>query len=141
MRKPPHTLNMNIPNPKDIAERHELPQVEQLGTISLQQLNSYTCDNPDKRVISLFNVLYDVTEAKDKYGEEGSYKDFAGHDITLALGSGKMNPKWLDRFVELTPKWEEGAQGWVDFYSGKYPVCGQLEEQGRAALSAEEVSD
>ena len=45
---------------------------------------------------------------------ERSYKEFAGHDITLCLGSGKLM-KWLDRFVLMTDKQIESAQGGYHF--------------------------
>lgn len=106
----------------------ELPEVEQLGTISLETLNSYHCNNPDRRLMSLFGEVYDVTAAVKKYGPDGSYAEFAGHDITLTLGAGQMGDKWLDKFLKFDPAWKEGAEKWVDYYASKYPKCGRLDK-------------
>eukprot|EP01083_Nonionella_stella_P179339 636390_1 len=132
---------------KGVAKKPvSLPKVEQLGEITLEQLNKYDCTNADKRLLSLFGTVFDVTLAVDKYGPEGSYKDFAGHDITLCLGSGKLEAKWLDRFVLMTDKHIESAQGWVAFYETQYPKAGTLtkwqEDQSKwDKLSEEEVEE
>eukprot|EP00483_Globobulimina_turgida_P010207 UN10226 len=105
-----------------------LPKVEQLGEITTDELNKYDCNNPDRRLLSLFGTIFDVTLAVKKYGSEGSYKDFAGHDITLCLGSGKLETKWLDQFVLMTDKHIESAQGWVSFYETQYPKAGVLKK-------------
>lgn len=110
------------------AAAEPLPQVDQLGTISLETLNEYHCDNKDRRCLALFGVVYDVTAAVNKYaGPDGAYKEFAGHDITLALGSGHMDPRWLDKFIKMKDNWKDGAEKWIDFYASKYPTCGMLQ--------------
>ena len=53
---------------------------------------------------------------------------FAGHDITLALGSGKLDDKWLDRFVKLSYKQRSSAEGWMGLYEKQYPKCGWLDK-------------
>jgi hypothetical protein len=65
------------PNPLALMNHREgdqLPTVEQLGTINLQTLNQFHCNNPDRRIISLFGKLYDVTAAEQSYGSDGAYK-------------------------------------------------------------------
>eukprot|EP00485_Elphidium_margaritaceum_P001042 CAMPEP_0202695804 /NCGR_PEP_ID=MMETSP1385-20130828/9291_1 /ASSEMBLY_ACC=CAM_ASM_000861 /TAXON_ID=933848 /ORGANISM="Elphidium margaritaceum" /LENGTH=189 /DNA_ID=CAMNT_0049351881 /DNA_START=128 /DNA_END=697 /DNA_ORIENTATION=+ len=112
---------------KGVASKpSSLPVVEQLGNISLEELNKYNCDNEDRRMLSLFGTVFDVTSAVTKYGKEGAYRDFAGHDITLCLGSGKLETKWLDRFVLMSDKHIEASQGWVEFYETQYPKAGTL---------------
>lgn len=123
-----------------------LPTVEQMGEISVEELNKYHCNNEERRLLSLFGTVFDVTHAVMKYGKEGSYKDFAGHDITLCLGSGKLDTKWLDKFVLMTDKHIEAAQGWVSFYETQYPKCGTLkkwqEDQSKwSKLSDEELEE
>jgi hypothetical protein len=39
-------------------------------------------------------------------------KEFAGHDMTLAISMSKTDAKWLDRFVKMKDKWVESAKGW-----------------------------
>jgi Cytochrome b5-like Heme/Steroid binding domain len=121
----------NMPDPMSLmgdSPKGDLPEVEQLGTISLETLNSYNCNNPDRLLMCLFGVVYDVTSAPKKYGPDGSYAEFAGHDITLTLGAGQMGDKWLDKYVKYDPGWKEGAEKWVDFYASKYPRCGFLDK-------------
>jgi len=120
----------SMPDPASLmtGEKEELPEVEQMGTITLETLNAHDCNNPDRRLMSLFGVVYDVTAASNKYGPDGSYSEFAGHDITLTLGAGQMGDKWLDKFLKFDPTWKEGAEKWVDYYAAKYPKCGRLDK-------------
>ena len=46
-----------------------LPDVEQMGEITIEELNKYTCNN-ERRLLSLFGTVFDVTHAVEKYGEE-----------------------------------------------------------------------
>ena len=55
-------------------------------------------------------------------------QSFAGHDISLALGSGKLDEKWLDRFIKLSFKQKSSVEGWMGFYKTQYPVCGRLDK-------------
>jgi Cytochrome b5-like Heme/Steroid binding domain len=120
---------MSIPAPSSLitGEQAELPVVEQLGTISLETLHLYHCDNPDRRLLSLFGTVYDVTSSEKSYGADGAYKEYAGHDITLALSMSKTDEKWLDRFVEMKEKWTKSARDWQAFFDQKYPVAGRLD--------------
>ena len=64
-----------MPNPSELAKgkaKEELPKVEQLGTISLETLNQYHCKNPDRRLVSLFGTVYDVTSSLKSYGPDGA---------------------------------------------------------------------
>ena len=93
-----------MPDPSSLmgdGEKEDLPEVEQLGVITLETLNAHHCNNPDRRLMCLFGEVYDVTSAVDKYGPDGSYCEFAGHDITLTLGAGQMGDKWLDKFIKV----------------------------------------
>lgn len=120
-----------MPDPSSLmgdGKKEDLPEVEQLGVITLETLNAHHCNNPGRRLMCLFGEVYDVTSAVDKYGPDGSYCEFAGHDITLTLGAGQMGDKWLDKFIKFDPAWKEGAEKWVDYYAGKYPKCGRLDK-------------
>jgi predicted heme/steroid binding protein len=117
-----------IPNPKTlIGGTSELPEVEQMGIITLETLNQYHCNNPTRRMLSLRGIVYDVTSGEKSYGSDGAYKEYAGHDITLALALHKTDEKWLDTFVKMKEKWIETAKGWNEYFDAKYPVAGQLE--------------
>ena len=71
-----------IPNPANLVRgsKSELPEVEQMGTISLEELHKYNCNNPDRRIFSLFGDLYDVTSSEKGYGKNGAYKEYAGRE-------------------------------------------------------------
>ena len=120
-----------MPSPASLIGKggdEKLPEVEQMGTITLEELNKYHCNNPDRRLMSLFGVVYDVTSSLKSYGPDGAYKEYAGHDITLALAKHKTDEKWLDRFVKMEEKWKTDAAGWADYFAVKYPVCGKLDK-------------
>ena len=106
---------------------NDLPVVEQLGIINVEKLNAYHCENPDRRLICMFGKVYDVTSSIDNYGPQGSYKEYAGHDITLALSMNKTDIKWMDKFVKMDEKWLKAARGWSEFYDAKYPLAGTLD--------------
>lgn len=115
---------MNPPNPSTlIGEKQDLPEVEQLGTITLEELHKYHCDNPTRRCLSMFGTVYDVTSGEKSYGPDGAYKEYAGHDITLALSNHKTQEQWLDRFVKMKPKWRDDAKRWDEYFAAKYPFA------------------
>ncbi|GKZ01510.1 hypothetical protein MPSEU_001101600 [Mayamaea pseudoterrestris] len=120
-----------IPNPATLinsdSKNNELPDVEQLGTITLNQLHSYHCNNPTKRIVSLYGVCYDVTSSVASYGPDGAYKEYAGHDITLAISNHKTQEEWLDRFVKMTEDQHSKSKGWVEYFGAKYRPCATLD--------------
>jgi hypothetical protein len=85
------TTMSGIPNPLSLlsGNKAELPKVDQLGTIDLKTLNQFHCDNPDRRIISLFGKLYDVTAAEQSYGSDGAYK---GETRNLFVWNIKCQP-------------------------------------------------
>lgn len=118
-----------LPNPANLMKGNiELPEVEQLGTLTLEELNKYDCKNPDRRLLCLFGQIFDVTSSEKSYGKDGAYKEYAGHDITLAIGLMKTDEQWLDRFVKMEKKWVDDAKGWVEYMESKYPKCGKLDK-------------
>jgi hypothetical protein len=68
-------------------------------------------------------------------------KEYAGHDITLAIGLMKTDAEWLDRFVQMEQKWKDDAQGWVEYMECKYPKCGKLDKWDEDPESWAELSD
>lgn len=109
-----------------VSTSEPLPDVEQMGEITLDELHKFDCNNPNRRCLSVFGTIFDVTSHEDKYGPEGAYKAFAGHDATLCLGSGKLDTVWLDKFVQMTDKHKETAKEWETFYRNKYATAGTL---------------
>mmetsp|Transcript_21041 Transcript_21041/g.58533 ORF Transcript_21041/g.58533 Transcript_21041/m.58533 type:complete len:125 (-) Transcript_21041:830-1204(-) len=74
---------MSIPNPLNLLKGtpEELPQVEQIGTVGLEELNEYHCNNEKRRMLSLFGTIYDVTSSEKSYGKSGACEL---HATTLA---------------------------------------------------------
>lgn len=126
-----------IPNPASLIlsgdkNTNDLPKVviivEQLGTITFQELNQYHCNNPDRRLVSLYGTVFDCTSSLTSYGPDGAYKEYAGHDITLAISNHKTQEEWLDRFVKMDAKQHKAAKGWKEYFEAKYPVCATLDK-------------
>lgn len=71
-----------LPNPINLIKgnKNELPEVEQMGTMTLDQLHQYDCNNPTRRLFSLFGDIYDVTSSEKGYGKNGAYKEYAGRE-------------------------------------------------------------
>jgi len=86
-----------IPNPLSLLKgaAKKPPEVEQLGTISLETLHQYHCNNKKRRLISLFGTVFDVTSSEHSYGSDGAYKEYAGHDVTLALAMHKTDEQYV----------------------------------------------
>jgi hypothetical protein len=63
-----------FPNPSSFAkgDKTDLPEVDQLGTVSLEKLHEFDCNNPDRRILSLFGILFDVTSSEKGYGKDGA---------------------------------------------------------------------
>jgi hypothetical protein len=63
-----------FPNPSDLpqGDKTDVPEAEQLGTVSLEKLHEFDCNNPDRRILSLFGTLFDVTSSEKGYGKEGA---------------------------------------------------------------------
>ena len=66
-----------FPNPANLAKGGSdipAPSGPELGTITLEELHKYDCNNPDRRILSLFGTLFDVTSSEKSYGKSGACK-------------------------------------------------------------------
>ena len=63
-----------FPNPTDLAKtaKKDETEVEQVGTITLEELHKYNCENEDRRMLSLFGIVFDVTSSEKSYGKNGA---------------------------------------------------------------------
>lgn len=63
-----------FPNPADLAKdvQKDNTEVAQLGTIGLEELNKYHCNNEERRLLSLFGIIFDVTSSDKGYGKNGA---------------------------------------------------------------------
>jgi predicted heme/steroid binding protein len=89
-------------------------------------------------LIGVLGMVYDVSAGTKFYGEDGSYPQFAGHDITYSLGTGcksvdcvSMKPD--DTFTEKQLK---EAKRWLSFFHlhDKYHIVGKMESDYVASL-------
>eukprot|EP01084_Bolivina_argentea_P275023 468914_1 len=113
---------------KFFSPKKEVKTVKQLGEITLKTLNKYDCNNPERRLLSLFGTVFDVSSADKFYGPNGDYKMLTGHDVTLCMGCGSMDNKWVDKLVLMKENHIADARQWHDFYESKYPKAGVLIE-------------
>jgi len=60
------------------------PPAEFIGEMTVVELNQYDF-NSERRLLSIFSKIFDISHRPDKYGPEGSYKEFAGVDILSGL--------------------------------------------------------
>ena len=63
-----------LPNPATFfkGNKDDLPTVDQLGIISLEELHTYHCNNELRRCLSLFGTIFDVTSSEKSYGKDGA---------------------------------------------------------------------
>jgi len=72
---------------------------------------------------------------------ETTDKEYAGRDITLAIGLMKTQEEWLDRFVKMEQKWKDDANGWLEYMDCKYPRCGKLDKWNEDQETWPELTD
>ncbi len=67
---------MFAPSPSELAKdaKKDESAVEQLGTITLEELHKYNCNNDERRLLSLFGIIFDVTSSEKGYGKDGACK-------------------------------------------------------------------
>jgi hypothetical protein len=85
-----------FPNPTSLIKGdNEIPQAEEVGTISLDELHKYNC-NADRRILSLFGTLFDVTTSEKGYGKDGACKCivFDGTRCCIFFGGHNILPKF-----------------------------------------------
>lgn len=90
--------------------------------MTLDELSKYDGVKSSKIMISVFNVVFDVTES-EFYKQGSGYSVFAGKDCTVMLAQWKAE----DRFANLYNTFyydkklqEEQKQGVRDMYEGTY---------------------
>jgi len=116
---------------------------ESLGSISVEQLHTFDCHNESRRLISLMGRIFDVTD-DDMYAKDGQLAVHSGHDITLCMATGKYSEKWLDRFVQMKPKFKKSAEQALKEFTDSFRSVGQLDKWATdrrkwARLTAEEL--
>ncbi|KAI0795809.1 cytochrome b5 [Abortiporus biennis] len=89
-----------------------------------------------KRILlAISGVVYDVTAGRNFYGPNGMYANFAGRDASRGMAKQSFDEEMLtsvdqplDKLQDLTPEEIDNMKGWMDHFSSKYIVCGELVE-------------
>jgi len=90
----------------------------------------------DGRVLLAINgTVFDVTAGKSFYGPGGPYGNFAGRDASRGMAKQSFEidmltpiDEPLDKIDDLSKSEIESMNGWIDFFTHKYLVCGKLVE-------------
>eukprot|EP01084_Bolivina_argentea_P212885 361767_1 len=101
-------------------------KLKQIGIIKLNILNKYNCFNNEKRLISIYGLIFDVTNC-NKYNVNGIYSQFCGHDITLCVVFNKYSLKWCDKFVQLNYKQIQIVREYIKGFKKEFNHVGKLE--------------
>ncbi|CAG9333266.1 unnamed protein product [Blepharisma stoltei] len=95
--------------------------------LTREQLKEYDGTN-GKTYLACGGIIFDVSESPS-YAKGGGYSMFAGRDASVSLAKMSFDKKLLDMTVEeaeLTEGQKESIEGWVEFYTEKYPIVGEL---------------
>jgi len=118
-----------------------------LSALSLDALHSYdgsSEEGPEARriLMSIRGRLMDVSSSWDSYGPGGSYRLFAGRDVTRCLATMSLEVGDLDDldYMPESPEQEAALARWEARLGAMYVVVGGLEgdERGQVELEGDE---
>jgi len=129
----------HMPRPKDVQLPKDFRKF--VGSMPLQKLTQHDCNN-QRKLVSVYGDIFDVSDRPDKYGADGPYGWMSGHDLTWGFVSGKDIPEQNDQLYDMwkmapddfREKKLHGLLAWVAFYEHEYgkPV-GRLKEYEKEA--------
>merc|ERR1719375_2700139 len=113
--------------PKDFRKHLSKTNPKSKGVMSLQELGKYGC-NSERKLVSVYGDIFDVSDRPDKYAENAPYAWMTGNDITWGFVSGKDTPETVNRCYDLWKVAPEGFRdsklrtiyAWVAFYEYEY---------------------
>jgi len=117
--------HQHMERPKNV----ELPDdyQEPMGVITLDELMRYSWQNPDRRyLISVYGMVFDVSDRPDKYGPDGPYTTLTGADITWGLFAGVDTEDYINKFYDLFKGKDMGKDkiagvcSWLGWYWNEY---------------------
>jgi membrane-associated progesterone receptor component len=120
-------------------EKSTEPQKEEEKIIprdfTIEQLREFDGKSNEKIFIALKGEVYDVTNAADYYGPEGTYNCFAGRDCSRAMAKLSFEEAELGnpRIDDLGPFERDVLEQWVEKfkYVKHYPVVGKISNPKR----------
>ena len=98
--------------------------------VTRDELMRYTGSQHEKRIyLCCKNIVYDVTSAKDFYGPEGPYANFAGRDASraLALMSLKIEDVENSDLSDLNEEQLNVLNDWERKFKSKYKIVGRYQ--------------
>ncbi|EJD00357.1 cytochrome b5 [Fomitiporia mediterranea MF3/22] len=104
-------------------------------TYTPKTLAPFDGQNNQRILLAINRKVFDVTAGRSFYGPEGPYGNFAGRDASRGMAKQSFDPEVLtpldqplDKLDDLTPSEIENMNGWIEHFSNKYIVCGELVE-------------
>ncbi|KIM87739.1 hypothetical protein PILCRDRAFT_63171 [Piloderma croceum F 1598] len=90
-------------------------------------------------LLAINGIVFDVTAGRSFYGPDGMYGNFAGRDASRGMAKQSFDMEMLtpidqplDKLTDLQADEIENMKGWIDHFSNKYIICGELVENGAA---------
>lgn len=121
------------PNENQKSEPNDKPEKEPEvpeRDFTIAQLRDFDGTNDKQIYISLRNVVYDVSGARDFYGVDSSYHCFAGREASRAMAKLSFDEAELcnTRIDDLGPYEISSLDGWEEKfkYYKSYPVVGRV---------------
>ena len=96
--------------------------------VTRDELMRYPGSQHEKRIyLCCKNIVYDVTSARDFYGPEGPYANFAGRDASraLALMSLKIEDVENTDLSDLNEEQLNVLNDWERKFKSKYKIVGR----------------
>mmetsp|Transcript_5065 Transcript_5065/g.9660 ORF Transcript_5065/g.9660 Transcript_5065/m.9660 type:complete len:211 (-) Transcript_5065:167-799(-) len=108
----------------------EEDKVEEVGTVTLEELRKFNGVLHERLLISVEGKIYDVTKRWDLYGPGKKYNVFTGKDATYALAMMSAESASMNRFEYELNEEHKGILGeWIEKYKKSYPVVGELRRE------------
>ncbi|KAH8109069.1 cytochrome b5 [Phellopilus nigrolimitatus] len=86
-------------------------------------------------LLAIKGTVFDVTAGRSFYGPDGPYGNFAGRDASRGMAKQSFDldmltpiDQPLDKLDDLTPSEIGNMDGWIEHFSNKYIICGELVE-------------
>ncbi|KAF9221120.1 cytochrome b5 [Gyrodon lividus] len=86
-------------------------------------------------LLAIKGIVFDVTAGRNFYGPDGMYGNFAGRDASRGMAKQSFDEEMLtsidgplDNLANLRPDEIENMKGWIEHFSNKYVICGELVE-------------
>mmetsp|Transcript_22571 Transcript_22571/g.49929 ORF Transcript_22571/g.49929 Transcript_22571/m.49929 type:complete len:401 (+) Transcript_22571:55-1257(+) len=138
----------SLPRPNGVALPRSFRKA--VGECTAQQLAQFGCDS-DRKLLSVYGDIFDVSDRPDKYGIDGPYSWMTGNDITWGFVSGRDVPEMVNQYYDLWKVAPESLResklrliyGWVAWYEFEYgdPVGKLLTYKNEAALKGPPIEE